>query len=237
MGIRKIEDEIDLKEAMKKRATELRIKEIKAKASTENFTKERLVELAKNHGVILALTPELKKEVNELQQRYNIPTSKIITEQIQEQDVLDKKSKIDHDKLGMLAYQRVLMRKDETGGILPISEVFEIVNTGTLKNKVELKDLIKSMKNLSKKNVIDKMMELDSGATIIHFFPIQYTSDQVRIMELAKDNGYITLEEACTKLEWSQDRALRALDSLERSGVAKFSESILKGKQWSFPSI
>ncbi len=210
MGIRKIEDEIDLKEAMKKRAAELRIKEIKAKASTENFTKERLVELAKNHGVILALTPELKKEVKELQQKYNIPTSKIITEQIREQDVLDKKSKIDHDKLGMLAYQRVLIRKDETGGILPISEVFELVNTGTLKNKVELNDLIKSMKNLSKKNVIDKMMELDSGATIIHFFPIQYTSDQVKIMELAKEKGYLTLEEACTKLEWSQDRAMRA---------------------------
>ena len=49
MGIRKIEDEIDLKEAMRKRAAELRMKEIAAKASTENITKERLVELAKKH--------------------------------------------------------------------------------------------------------------------------------------------------------------------------------------------
>ena len=57
MGIRKIEDEIDLKEAMKKKAEELKLKEIQAKASVEKFTKERLRELAKKHGVLLALTP------------------------------------------------------------------------------------------------------------------------------------------------------------------------------------
>lgn len=237
MGIRKIEDEIDLKEAMRKRAAELRIKEIKAKASAENFTKERLVELAKKHGVILALTPELKQEVKALREKYNIPSSRVITEQIKEYEVLDEKSRIDHEKLGMLAYQRVLMHKEETGGIMPISEVFDLVNTGILKNNFDLKDLTKSMKILKKTNVIEDIKQIDSGALIIHFFPIQYTSDQVKIIELAKEKGYVSLEEVCTALEWSQDRALRALNSLEETGVAKYTESILKGKQWSFPSI
>ena len=237
MGIRKIEDEIALKEAMKKRAAELRIKEIQAKASAENFTKDRLVELAKKHGVILALTPELKQEVKNLREKYNIPTSRIITEQIKENEVLDEKSRIDHEKLGMLAYQRVLMHKEETGGIMPISEVFDLVNTGTLKNNFELKDLTKSMKILKKTNVIEDIRQLESGGLIIHFFPIQYTSDQVKIIELAKQKGYVTLEETCASLEWSQDRALRALNSLEETGVAKYSESYLRGKQWSFPSI
>ena len=98
MGIRKIEDEIDLKEAIRKKAAELKIKELQEKASTDNFTKERLIDLAKKHGVILALTPELKEEVRELQRKYNIPSSKIITEQITEHDVLVKKNKIDHEK-------------------------------------------------------------------------------------------------------------------------------------------
>ncbi len=109
MGIRKIEDEIDLREAKKKRAAELKIKDMQAKASVEKFTKDRLRELAKNYGVLLALTPELRKEVKELQKKYGIPSSKIITEQITEHDVLKKFSKIDYQKLGMLAYQRVLM--------------------------------------------------------------------------------------------------------------------------------
>ena len=237
MGIRKIEDEIDLREAMKKKAAELKMKDMEAKASVEKFTKDQLRELAKKHGVLLALTPELREEVKELQRKYNIPSSKIITEQISEHDVLKKFSKIDHEKLGMLAYQRVLMSKEETGGIIPLSEVFELVNTGILKGNVSAKDVEKSMKILKKTKVIEDVVELDSGAVIVRFFPIQYTDDEVKVVELAKEKGVVSLEDVCTKLEWSQDRALRALESLEMSGAAKFRESVLTGKQWFFPSL
>ena len=238
MGIRKIEDEIDLREAMKKKAAELKIKDIQAKAATENFTKERLNELAKRHGVILALTPELKEEVKDLQKKYNIPTSKIITEQITENDVLVKFSRIDHEKLGMLAYQRVLMQKDEIGvGLLPLTEVFDLINTGILKGIVDIKDLRKALKILKKSHVIDDLKELDSGIIMVRFFPVEYTSDQVKVIGIAKEKGFISLEDVCVGLNWSQDRALETLKSLEDTGVAKFRESILKGKQWFFPSI
>jgi hypothetical protein len=237
MGIRKIEDEIDLEEAMKKKAAELKIKDMKAKASVEKFTKEKLRDLAKKHGVLLALTPELREEVKELQKKYNIPSSKIITEQITEHDVLKKFFKIDHQKLGMLAYQRVLMSKEETGGIIPLSEVFELVNTGILKGNVDVKDVEKAMRILKKTNVIEDITQLDSGAIIVRFFPIQYTGDESKVVDLAKEKGVLTLEDVCTNLGWSQDRALRALESLEKTGVAKFRDNILTGKQWYFPSL
>ena len=237
MGIRKIEDEIDLKEAMKKKAAELKMKDMAAKASVEKFTKDRLRELAKKHGVLLALTPELRNEVKELQRKYNIPSSKIITEQITEHDVLKKFSKIDHQKLGMLAYQRVLLTKVETGGIIPLSEVFELINTGILKGNVEVKDVDKALKMLKKSKVIDDITQLESGAIIVRFFPIQYTGDESKVVELAKEKGLLTLEDVCVKLDWSQDRALHALESLEKSGVAKYRENILTGKQWFFPSL
>jgi hypothetical protein len=237
MGIRKIEDEIDLKEAMKKKATELQMKEMQAKASVENFTKDRLRELAKKHGILLALTPELREEVKELQKRFNIPSSKIITEQITEHDVLKKFSKIDHQKLGMLAYQRVLMSKEETGGILPLSEVFELVYTGILQGNVQIRDVEKALKLLKKTKVIEDLTELDSGVIMVQFFPIQYTGDETKVVGLAKEKGLLTLEDVCVKLSWSQDRALRALESLEKTGIAKFRENILTGKQWFFPSI
>lgn len=238
MGIRKIEDEIDLREAMKKKAAELKIKDIQAKAATENFTKERLNELAKRHGVILALTPELKEEVKDLQKKYNIPSSKIITEQITENDVLVKFSRIDHEKLGMLAYQRVLMQKEEIGvGLLPLTEVFDLINTGILKGIVDIKDLRKALKILKKSHVIDDLKELDSGIIMVRFFPVEYTSDQVKVIGIAKEKGFISLEDVCVGLNWSQDRAVETLKSLEDTGVAKFRESLLKGKQWFFPSI
>lgn len=237
MGLRKIEDEMDLKEAMRKKSAELKLKEITAKASTDNLTREKINELAKKHGVILALTPELRDEVKALSKKYNIPSSKIITEEITEHDVLKNFSKVDIKKLGMLAYQRVLLRKEETGGILPISEVFELVNTGILKGNVEIKDLLKALKGMNKSGVIEDVKLLETGITMIHFFPIQYTSDQVKVIELAKEKGFISLEDVCVNLDWAQDRALRSLQSMEESGIAKFRESILTGKQWYFPSI
>ena len=238
MGIRKIEDEIDLREAMRKKAAELKIKDMEAKASTENFTKERLRELAKTHGVILALTPELMEEVKDLQKKFNIPSSKIITEQITENDVLRKFSKIDHGKLGMLAYQRILMQKEEIGvGLLPISKVYDIVNTGILKGILELKDLLKALKVLKKNHVIDDLQELNSGIVMIRFFPVQYTNDQVKVVGVAKEKGFISIEDVCIALNWSQDRAIETLKSLEDTGVAKLRVSLLKGKQRYFPSI
>jgi hypothetical protein len=238
MGIRKIEDEIDLKEAMKKKAAELKIKDLQAKASVENFTKEKLEDLAKKHGVILALTPELKAEVKDLQDKYNIPSSKIITEQITENDVLKNFSKIDHEKLGLLAYQRVLMQKEEIGvGLIPINEVYDLVHSGILKEIIEIKDLLKSLKLLKKNHVIDDLIETDSGIVMVRFFPIQYTSDQVRVIGIAKEKGYVSVEDICLALNWSQDRALKTLETLELSGVAKLRESYLTGKQWYFPSI
>jgi hypothetical protein len=238
MGIRKIEDEIDLREAMKKKAAELKIKDMEAKAATENFTKERLTDLAKNHGVILALTPELKEEVKDLQKKFNIPSSKIITEQITENDVLKKFSKIDYENLGMLAYQRILLQKEEIGvGLIPISKVYDLVNTGILKGILELKDLLKALRILKKNRVIDDLQELGSGIVMVRFFPVQYTSDQVKVVGVAKEKGYISLEDVCIALNWSQDRALETLKSLEDTGVAKLRESLLKGKQWYFPSI
>jgi len=237
MGIRKIEDEIDLREAMRKKAAELKMKDMQAKASVEKFTKDRLRELAKKHGILLALTPELRQEVKELQKRYGIPSSKIITEQIIEHDVLKKFSKIDYQKLGMLAYQRVLMSKEETGGIIPLSEVFELVNTGILKGNIEVKDVEKAMKNLKKTKVIEDITQLESGSLLIRFFPIQYTGDEAKVVKLAKEKGVLTLEDVCINLDWSQDRAFRVLSFLEKSGIAKFRENILTGKQWYFPSI
>jgi hypothetical protein len=238
MGIRKIEDEIDLREAMRKKAVELKLKDMEAKAATENFTKERLTELAKAHGVILALTPELKAEVKALQKKFNIPSSKIITEQITENDVLKKFSKINHEKLGMLAYQRILMQKEEIGvGLLPISKVYDLVNTGILNGILDVKDLLKALKLLKKNHVIDDLQEFSSGIVMVRFFPIQYTTDQVKVVGVAKDKGFISLEDVCIALSWSQDRALETLKSLEATGMAKLRESLLKGKQWYFPSL
>jgi len=240
MALRDIDDEISLKEAMEKKAAELKMKEMKAKASVKNLTKERLSEIAKKHGILLALNPELKDQVAYLQERYGIPSSKIIKEQITEESIMKKFNRIDYEKLGMLAYQRVLLRKEEIGaGLLPLSEVFDLVNTGQLKDNLDIDDTAKAMEKLQKKGVIENVEEIKSGAIMVQFFPIEYTQDEQKIIELVKQKGkgVISLEDVINELQWTQSRALKSLKSLEDSGLAKYTESMLRGKQWFFPSI
>jgi len=74
---------------------------------------------------------------------------------------------------------------------------------------------------------------------MVQFFPIHYTADQNKVVNLVKEKGQgvIVLEDLIKDLGWTQNRSLKALKSLEDSGLAKFTESILKGKQWFFPSL
>ncbi len=97
--------------------------------------------------------------------------------------------------------------------------------------------ILKALKLLKKNHVIDDLQEFDSGIVMVRFFPVQYTNDQVKVVGVAKEKGYISIEDVCIALNWSQDRALETLKSLEATGVAKLRESLLKGKQWYFPSL
>ena len=72
---------------------------------------------------------------------------------------------------------------------------------------------------------------------MVRFFPVQYTNDQVKVVGVAKDKGFVSVEDVCIALNWSQDRASETLRSLEDTGMAKLRESLLTGKQWYFPSL
>src|SRR6056297_2833840 len=149
MGLRDIEDRMKMKELMKKKAAELRMYRLEKKSERTNMTKEKLAEIAKKHGVIIALDPEMKDEVEEIRKRYDIPKERIIREQIKEESVLKWGGKrVDKKQLGMLLYQRIMLEKEETGGLLTLPEAFDRVNVGNLKGKIDIGDVEDAVKYL-----------------------------------------------------------------------------------------
>ncbi|MHA1340269.1 MAG: hypothetical protein ACTSRZ_08395 [Promethearchaeota archaeon] len=237
MGLRELQKKMKWKEEMQKKAAEVKMQEIETKMQIQKMTKEKLREIAKKHGVIIALDDELKEEVEAIKKEYGIKESNVIRKLLTESDVLIKGKKIDHEKLGMLAYQRVMMEKDETGGLLLISDVYDLVNTGELYGIVTIDDVEKAVKILKKKKIIPEIKELEGGVMTISFFPVQYTSDQSEILRFVGNKGYCTLAEVCAGLNWSEERALRALSNLEATGIARYDESYRTGKKWYFPGL
>ena len=237
MGLRDIEDRAKMRELMKKKAAELRMQRLETQTAITKMTKEKLAQIAKKHGVILALDPDMQDIVEEIRKKYNIPKERIIKEQITEGEVLKGGKKIIHSKLAMLAYQRVMLEKTETGGLLTLPDVFDRVNTGILKNRITINDVEKAVKILKKKNVIPEINKLESGVLVISFFPVQYTQDQTEILKLVKNNGVITTGDVCKSLNWTLERAERALQNLVDTRVARITETFRTGKQYFFPSL
>ena len=237
MGLREIQNKMKMREQMKKKAAEMEMKELENKAKIENMTKEKLKKKKKKHGVLIALDDDLKADVEEIKDKYNIGEQNIIREIITEEEVFNRWGRVDHDQLGMLIYQRVMLEKDQTGGLLLLTDVFELANTGELKAEIDIDDIHKAVKKLKKKKVIPEINKLDSGVITVSFFPVQYTSDQSEVLNFVGQKGVTTLAETCAGLEWSEDRALRALENLQATGIARYDESYRTGKKWYFPGL
>lgn len=242
MGIREIRDRMEKKRYVQKKATEFKIEEIKNDLETATETKEKLEELARKYGVIIATSPKLQDEVERIRKQYGIPEESVITHIMSEEEVLKKGflgvgTKIDHEKLGMLLYQRAMLKRKENGGIMTYSEAYLLANTGKLAQKLETKDIENAIKILEKNKLIPGTRELKSGVKIISFFPIEFTDDQNEVLSIASRNGSVTLEEIMLKADWTKVRAQNVLQALEQEGITRKDESYAHGERYYFPGL
>ncbi len=236
MGIRDIEKKIKLKEAMAKKAAEIKAQELESKARVQDFTAVKIRAIAEKHGFILAINDEITAEIDALRARYGIPESRVIRKIIKKEDLFDEKGKLDHDKLGWLIFQEVLAEKEETGGIFSIPELVMFLKPFDLADKISMKDIQKAMQSMAKSNAIAGYETLKSGIDVVYFFDEKFTSDYKVVLGLAKVKGVVLLEDILA-MKWTQQRAEKALESLVRSGIARFDESYIKGKKWYFPGL
>lgn len=237
MGLRELSEKEEIRNLMRKKAAELRMKRLETKTEITKMTKEKLADIAKKHGVIIALDPDMQDAVEEIRKKYDIPKERIIREEVTETSVVKRFGRIDHEKLGMLAYQRVMLEKEATGGLLTLPDVFDIVNTGEIQGEISTSDVEKAIKILKRKNVIPQIKRLPSGVLTASFFPVEYTQDQAEILELVKKDGLITTGDVCKRLDWTIERAERALQNLVDTRVARVTETFRTGKQYFFPSL
>ena len=242
MGIRELRDRMEKRRYMQKKAVEFKLEEIKSDLEAAAETKEKLEELARKYGVIIATSPKLQEEVERIRKQYGIPKESVITRVMSEEEVLKRGplglgTRIDHEKLGMLLYQRAMFKRKENGGIMTYGEAYLLVNTGKLAEKLEAKDVEKAVKILKKNNIIPGERELKSGVKVISFFPVELTDDQNEVLSIASRKGFTTLEELMLKTGWTKTRAQNALQALEQEGITRKDESYAHGEKYYFPGL
>jgi hypothetical protein len=166
-----------------------------------------------------------------------ITVEDVIDEVLQEQ-VLNKRGSVDHEKLAILLLQKAQRLREENGGIMTLAEVKLMVETrGILSGKVGIEDIKKAIEILSKQKLIPGIKKLGSGLMIVYFFPIESSPDQNTILVIASEKGWTTLEEVMMKTKWSRERVELALRELETSGISRPDPSYSTGRKWYFPGL
>lgn len=242
MGLREIRERIEKKRSMERKAAELKLEELEKELETAMAVKEKIADIAEKYGVILVASPKFQSEIESLREKYGIPAEAVITQIVKEEDVLKKKmfglsESVDHEKLGLLIYQRALFKRKETGGVLSLGEIYLLISTGKLKDKVKMDDVKRALKELEKKRIIPGLLQLKSGVEIAVFIPAELNADQNEVLSLVSGKGSITLEELMVKTGWPKERAERTLKALEESGIARKEESYAYGEKYYFPGL
>ncbi|MHA1698358.1 MAG: hypothetical protein ACTSWN_05920, partial [Promethearchaeota archaeon] len=219
-----------------KKAAELKFKELESKARIQDFTVEKIRNIAEKYGFILAINDEIKSEIDQLKEKYQIPDTRIIREIVKKEDIVNKKGKIDYERLGWFVFQQVLVKKEETGGIFTIPELYAFLKPYALSEKITIHDVDKAVQKLARINAIAGYEKLKSGIAVVYFFDEKFTSDYKIVLNIAKKKGFVTLEDLLS-MGWSKQRANLVLTSLVKSGIARADSSYLTGKRWFFPAI
>jgi hypothetical protein len=183
------------------------------------------------------IPPSIRDKIDNAGRDLGITVEDVIDEVLQER-VLDKRGSVDHEKLAILLLQKAQKIREENGGIMTLAEVRLMVEAGgILSGKVELEDVKKAIEILSKQRLIPGIRKLNSGLTIVYFFPIEVSPDQNTILVIASEKGWTTLDEVMMRTKWSRERAELTLRELETSGVSRPDPSYSTGKKWYFPGL
>ena len=143
-----------------------------------------------------------------------------------------------YEKLGEEILKLKDMIRNETGGICALADLYMKMRERRLDIEFGVDDIEKAVKKLDKAGMIANMHVLPSGLKLIEVVPVGMTEDSRTVLEVAAaSNGYVSLEDLVLKTQWDNERAMRALKTLEQEGVTRRDSSYAGGTAWYVPSL
>jgi hypothetical protein len=113
--------------------------------------------------------------------------------------------------------------------------LFVLVNDAkrALGDSIEPSEVRESIEHLVGQRIFAGIRNV-GGVDIIEFVPSAIDEDQLAILQLASRSPKLSLADCMMKLNWTQDRVIRALKGLEIAGVASFDSS---ERSWVFSGL
>ena len=224
-------------EAYKKFADKLQMTELKGEGDRIKELRKIVQEFETDYGTdIKLMSAAMQIKYKKMRREAGLPEiSEIELGGLKESGEIDKTGY--QIKLANTILKLGINRKNDTGGIIALSELIILLRTQTPFKDVKVKKIQNVIRKLENEGIISGMKKLDSGVEIVEFVPTSFNKDQNKILALASKNGILNLETIMTRLNWSQERVLRVLEVLENANIAKKDPSYAAGQKWYFPGF
>jgi len=230
-------DELKEKEAFKKFADKLKMKELEGEGERIKALRKMVQEFEEKYGTdIHLMPPDLQIKYREMRKEAGLP--EISEKEIPELSVDIEKDKSNYiSKLAHVILRLGIENKEKTGGVQALSELIVLLKTKTPFKNVKVNNVKKALKKLQNEGLIPGIIKLENGVEIVEFIPLSLNRDQNILLTLASKDGYLDIETAIIRLNWSQERILRALYALEKANIAKKDPRYSAGNVWYFPGL
>ncbi len=159
------------------------------------------------------------------------------TQQVSVQKAIESSKSEFYDRLGIEILK--IARKEQSKGIILLADLIVAVESVLPPNSgVTVMDMIKTINHLAKEGLIPGIRTLKSGVKVVELVPLELSEDQGLVLSIASSKGWTSVEEVMVRTRWPQDYAMRVLESLVQSGLAKADRShYSSGIRYYFPGL
>lgn len=139
----------------------------------------------------------------------------------------------DYKKLGLKIHQILKLRQEETGGLLPFEELFNIFSSSTIGDVLSRKQLMKAAK---RKDIPLEVFE-EEDVEYVGLLIKDCTEDIARVLKMTKERAFLTIDIVQKYTEWSDMRIKRILEYLVLEGRCRKEDSYREGERYYFHNI
>ena len=238
MGLRRIEEKITQEAAMKVKGSQLALLSLEEMSRRIKKLHKELQKLESQYKSDIKKNPNLAQKVMKLREELGLPLAIGIYDIGGKSSIKSRLQGKDEyiNYLGLRIIEIGKQVRNQTGGILSVSELILKLNDESKGIVVSISDVNDALKLLISNGLLHQIRTL-AGMKIIEFNDPELSQDHQRILEIATQaNGQISMTELVQKTSWSLERVERLVNVLIDKKIAIRSNT-LDGVLVSFPGV
>ena len=238
MGLGNIERKIRSDSAYQRKEAELLIEKLDMMIENLDKMKDDLKKIEKENKKEITENKEYYNKIVDLRKSMGLPEELGVFEWREKPSFKEKIFGGNYyNELSNELLELIMKYSLKTGGILALSELVLILNRKRPGKNVLYNDILKSVKILLKKKLIDNLIELDSGILVVQMKQLDWSKEQKIVLEYGSELGYMTIEKLMVATSWNLEKISVVLEEMEKSGLVLKETSAMEGIKYWFPGL